>query len=130
MDATCDARQWCYLSDRDSEVAYGPFDSREKAIAEAKESGLESCVLSRCNWADPGECDVVGDDDLFFEELDDCTDDELRNPEEATYALKEGASLDELREMVSAWLKKNVKPTWFCCDPDVFEDVDLTKETP
>lgn len=123
-----DTRQWCYLHDRDSEEAFGPFESREAAIAAARKHGLRSIVLSRCNWADPGDCDVIGDQRDLLEKLDDATDEELRNPFEGTYSLRLGADPQELRDLVAVWLRKNVKTEWFCSDPDAFEDVDLCKE--
>ena len=120
-----DTRQWCFLESRDSETAYGPFDSREQAIEEARNIPLESCVLSRCNWADPGDCDIIGDEQDLMEALDDATDDVLRNPEDPTYSLKPGAKVQDLCDIVAKWLRENLKTDWFSCDPDEFEDVNL-----
>ena len=125
-----DTRKWCWLESADSEGAFGPFDTREEALADAREREEEGTViLGRCNYADPAEelnSQAAG---RLMEELEEDCCDELRNPEDVTFSLKAGVDVRDLDKLIRDWLRANVHAAYFAADGDTYEAVSLEETT-
>ena len=127
-----DNRKWCWLASGFIDEAFGPFESKEDAIADARKAtsawaldGFPRITLARCNFADPAEELADGACRLLMEGLEESCDEVLRNPVGPTFELKDEASIDDLDSLIRDWLRKNVKAVWFSCDRDTFETFDL-----
>jgi len=122
-----DNRKWCYLLSEDAEEAFGPYDTREDAIASALRNVVEpgeTIVLARCDFPDPGEQLCKGAMDRLMEELEEDCDYNMRNPEDYTFGVNEGATLDTLDTIIRTWLRENVHATYFQCARDTFETIE------
>ncbi len=131
---TADTRKWCWAESKSSETWYGPFDTREAAIAEANGTlgdEFEQFVISRCNYADVAQ--VARDWAESFEpleDLNDATDEELQDYDDGeTYAYVAGEvdgqrAKRELAELIVEWAKRNVKTRWFSVDNDAIETIE------
>jgi len=130
-NAKPDDRKWCFLLREDSESAFGPYETREAAIKAAVDSFVgagDTIVLSRGDFPDPGEelCqDAAG---RLMEALEEDCNDDLRNPEDLTFTLNEGANLEDLDTLIRGWLRANVHATYFQVDGDVHETVKIGEQ--
>ena len=125
-----DDRKWCYQLCRDDETAFGPFDSREEAIREARAEFLEpggKLYLSRCDYPDPGDKapTFFDEDDLLEDMNQQAIDDGEGNVEGDTFEPIKGAEIGHLNELIKDWCRRNIKAVWFNVDPECIEEVTL-----
>ena len=123
-----DDRKWCFMWSRDDESAFGPFESRDAVIDEAREirDDRDRVFISRCIYLDPVDYlpHHLGRD--IIEQLEErASDDGEGDPDGNTFELVEGAATDELEKLVGDWCARNVKSNWFLVDPECIEEVTL-----
>jgi hypothetical protein len=127
--AKADTRKWCWSESSNSESWYGPFDTRDAAIADANaltDEVYTEIIISRCNYAVPAESAMAWAETMDpLESLHENTDNELQNYDGETFGYINGADAErELSDLLAAWAEKHVKVSWFCCDGDAIETVE------
>lgn len=133
VTSTLDTRKWCWATSDISEEWFGPFDTREAAIADAESAGPcideKSFSISRCNYAVPADAAMAWAKTMEpMESMHDHTDEELQDYDGGeTYDYIDGdgtKAIEELNGLIADWAARNVKARWFCCDGAATETVE------
>ena len=138
VDDKVDTRKWCWATSEDSEEWYGPFDTRERAIAEASATFSEdekgTFVISRCNYADVSEAAERWAESLEpLEDMNDNTDQDLQDYDDGEtyeYLGDPNEANAQLDSVIVTWAKEHIKTRWFCADGDAMEVIEVKAEKP
>jgi hypothetical protein len=102
--------QWCWR-EKNGETASGPFNSREEAIEEAKNSS-DSCVVSvgRCTYPDPVHiAGAVTDMDDLLEKMEEYHYENEYSYDDQVFDLKSAVAKEaqeSLKQAVREWAAK------------------------
>jgi hypothetical protein len=127
-----DNRKWCWR-EKNSEIAHGPFDSKEETIEEAK-AHLSSCnipidvMIGRCDYAYAPNY-IPDDLDFIQEQMEErAYDDSFSFWDDEVFDVKEGAQ-EALTKLLKEWAKEYFSSSVWCCGSEERVELEFKKDS-